>query len=256
MKTLLPRLLSLLAAAALGGGLTFAILPRKAAPPAPPAPTVAAPATPSIPLVLAEAAEPPQRNELAEHLFEGYHKSVVSDFQARPGFGISRTAPHPGFSPYLDTNFSRFGFSFIGNDPEKRKYEVEDPAYRGVPLVFHISEAYDRREKARNALMIQNIDPFQRAPVHDPGALFDKDLKPDVSLPTEDEFAILARFEATPEKIIEFHAVGGGTLGYGALRASASCLSCHEKEEGALLGLFRYRFEHGPAGWVKDLAVK
>lgn len=254
MKTPLPRLLSLVAAAALGGGLTFAIVPRKAPLPEP---FVAVPEPSSLPLVPAEAAaEAPPSMELAERIFEGYHESVVSDFQKRPSFGFARTAPHPGFSPYLDTNFSRFDFTFIGNDPDKRTYPVEDPALRGRPLVFHISEAYDRREKARKAVMLPNTDPFQRAPLHEPGALFDKDLKPEVFLPTGAEFAILARFEAAPEKTIELHPVAGGTLGYGALRASASCLACHEKQEGALLGLFRYRFEHGSAGSLQDLAFK
>jgi len=246
MKAHLPRFLSLLGAALFGGALTFTLLPRET-------PRSEGPA---LPAVADETPLPPPTNELAERIFEGYHGTVVTDFINRSGFGISRLAPHPGFSPYPDSSFNRFDFTFIGNDPLERKYEVEDPALAGGPLVFRISEAYARREEARNAVMLQNVDPFQRAPVHDPRALFDKDLKPDVSLPTGAELDLLARFEADPEKTVELHPVAGGTLGYGALRASASCLECHEKKEGDLLGLFRYRFEHGPAGTLKDLALR
>jgi hypothetical protein len=246
MKAHLPRLLSFVGASLLGGAVTFALLPRETP-------------SPQIPASTAEvvsASEDPPANELAARILEAYHGTVVSEFVHRSGFGISRTAPHPGFSPYPNSVFTRFEFTFIGNDPLERKFEVTDPSLVGRPLVFHLNEAYARREEARNALMLQNVDPFQRAPVYDPRALFDKDLKPEVSLPTETEFAILARFEASPEKTIELHPVAGGTLGYGALRASASCLECHEKKEGDLLGLFRYRIEHGPAGSLKDLALK
>ncbi len=251
MKALLPRLLSLLGAAAMGCALTLALLPEKAAVPEPSAVPEQAP----LPLALAEAVESPPANELAERIFEGYHEAVVAEFVRRPGFSFGRTSPHPGFPLTPASFFGEHDFTFIGNDPAQRRYEVEDAALEGQPLVFRMAEAISQWEAGRNAIRLPNTDPFLpvRLPDH---ALFDQDLKPDVSLPTEAEFAILARFEASPEKRIELHPVPGGTLGYGAVRAAAACVQCHEKEESALLGLFRYRFEHGPAASLEDLALR
>lgn len=211
---------------------------------------------PAIPVVVQEVERSEAAHALADKIFEAYHETVISEFEKRPTFGFSRTFPHPGFSPYLNSSFTRFDFTFIGNDPAVRKYRAEDPALDGGPLVFHMSDAYRRREEERNAVMLKNVDPFQRNTLHAPDALFDKDLKPEVSLPSEAELALIARFESQAGKTVEFHPEAGGTFGYGAVRATATCLQCHEKEEGSLLGLFRYRFEHGPADTVKDLAVQ
>ncbi len=253
MQAIVSRPPMLLGAALLGGAVTFAILASRNPSSPPPA---TAPESPAPAPVSSEGAAPSTPSELAETIFGAYHESVVSDFVARPSFGFTRVSPHPGFSPYLDSSFTRFDFTFIGNDPSVRKFQVDDAALEGRPLVFHMSEAYARREQERNAVMLQEVDPFQRAPLHDPRALFDKDLKPEVSLPTGGELALLARFESSTETMTELHPVPGGALGYGALRATAKCLQCHEKEEGALLGLFRYRFDHGGGSPFRDLAAR
>lgn len=260
MKTLLPRFLAFCGAAAFGCALTLAFLPQKTALPEP----SAAPEQPPLPPALTDVAEPPPSNELVARLFEDYHEAAMAEFVARPGNGYNRHAPvstHPQFQFQPSSIFNRNEFTLIGNDPAKRRYQVEDPTLQGLPLVFRFNVALAKLEAGPTVEILPSGDiplviSFQKAADAASFALVEGYLKPEVSLPTEAEFAILARFEASPEAAVELHPVPGGTLGYGAVRAAAACLRCHEKEEGALLGLFRYRFEHGPAASFEDLALR
>ncbi len=173
-----------------------------------------------VPEVVKPVELPPQKPDVSPvvaALFDKYHEEAVLVFDGLPGFGFDRILPSVRHDFDRITSaaqdvpstsiFTDHDFTFIGSDDAIRR--VKEDVVGENPAVFGLLKGSRSRAVPASGVDLLALETFE-----------------------EDQSARR-----------DFHLDGESVLGYGPLRATASCAKCHGVEEGTLLGMFRYRFE-------------